>query len=112
MSGLFYATGHFRNGVLLTPVTADAVSAAIVGESDVDLAPYSIARFGAAASGIRRPASNSASQAPPSAAPGSESPVETATDLTCDLCGSPMYEVHCKVICRSCGYKRDCSDLW
>jgi glycine oxidase len=97
VSGLFYATGHFRNGILLTPVTADAVSAAIVGEIDIDLSPYSIARFEHPASDVRRPASGS---------------VTRATQQTCDLCGAPMYEVHCKVICRTCGYKRDCSDLW
>ena len=95
VSGLFYATGHFRNGILLTPVTADALSAAIVGEIDVDLTPYSIARFGAA-------------PAPSAARPAATN----ETELTCDLCGAPMYEVHCKVICRTCGYKRDCSDLW
>jgi glycine oxidase len=26
------ATGHYRNGILLTPVTAEAVAAAVVGE--------------------------------------------------------------------------------
>lgn len=102
LNGLYYATGHFRNGILLAPVTADAVSAAIVGESDIDLAPYSIARFDAA-SGVRLP---------PSESPAEVAPDPASSDLTCDLCGSPMYEVHCKVICRSCGYKRDCTDLW
>ncbi|MGD8729899.1 MAG: gamma carbonic anhydrase family protein [Gemmatimonadota bacterium] len=28
----------------------------------------------------------------------------------CDLCGSPMRESHCKLICDQCGYIRDCSD--
>jgi hypothetical protein len=28
--GLFYATGHTRNGILLTPITADAVAAAVL----------------------------------------------------------------------------------
>ena len=28
----------------------------------------------------------------------------------CDLCGFPMREVHCKLICDQCGYTRDCSD--
>lgn len=28
----------------------------------------------------------------------------------CDLCGSPMRESHCKLICSQCGYTRDCSD--
>lgn len=46
--GLFYATGHTRNGILLTPITADAVSAAILGNPPpVDLAPFSPARLGA-----------------------------------------------------------------
>jgi glycine oxidase len=43
---LLYATGHFRNGILLTPLTGDAVGALLLGEPPaVDLAPYSIARF-------------------------------------------------------------------
>lgn len=28
----------------------------------------------------------------------------------CDLCGAPMLDFHCKLICRQCGFKRDCSD--
>ncbi|MBM4182739.1 MAG: hypothetical protein FJ207_00780 [Gemmatimonadetes bacterium] len=28
----------------------------------------------------------------------------------CDLCGHPMRESHCKLICDQCGYTRDCSD--
>ena len=45
-SGLFYATGHYRNGVLLTPITADVVSAAVLGRSTpVDLAPFGPARL-------------------------------------------------------------------
>jgi glycine oxidase len=44
--GLFYATGHTRNGILLAPVTADAIAAAILGEAPpVDLAPFSPARL-------------------------------------------------------------------
>ena len=30
--GLVVATGHYRNGILLTPVTADAVVALLTGE--------------------------------------------------------------------------------
>jgi hypothetical protein len=29
---------------------------------------------------------------------------------TCDLCGGPVEEVHCKIVCLNCGYQRDCSD--
>lgn len=32
LTGLLLATGHFRNGVLLTPITADAVAAVLAGE--------------------------------------------------------------------------------
>jgi hypothetical protein len=28
----------------------------------------------------------------------------------CDLCGYPMRESHCKLVCDQCGYTRDCSD--
>ena len=28
----------------------------------------------------------------------------------CDICGAATYEVRCKVICKQCGYTRDCSD--
>ncbi|HEV8595252.1 MAG TPA: hypothetical protein VGR51_06950 [Thermoplasmata archaeon] len=31
-------------------------------------------------------------------------------ELRCDVCDGPAYERHCKVICRQCGYTRDCSD--
>ena len=33
-----------------------------------------------------------------------------ASALVCELCGGPIMERHCKVICLSCGYERDCSD--
>lgn len=29
---------------------------------------------------------------------------------TCDLCGAPMVEWHCRMMCPGCGYQRDCSD--
>jgi carbonic anhydrase/acetyltransferase-like protein (isoleucine patch superfamily) len=28
----------------------------------------------------------------------------------CELCGGPIMERHCKILCLSCGYQRDCSD--
>ena len=28
----------------------------------------------------------------------------------CDLCGNVMLNLHCKLVCERCGYKRDCSD--
>lgn len=46
--GLFYATGHTRNGILLCPITADAIAACVLGEPPpVELAPFSARRFGA-----------------------------------------------------------------
>ncbi|MBI5067077.1 MAG: glycine oxidase ThiO [Deltaproteobacteria bacterium] len=48
LPGLHYATGHTRNGILLCPITADSVSAAILGRPPpVDLAPFSVERLGA-----------------------------------------------------------------
>ncbi|MFN0084843.1 MAG: glycine oxidase ThiO [Blastocatellia bacterium] len=44
--GLIYATGHYRNGILLTPITARAISdLALRGESEIDLRPFSPLRF-------------------------------------------------------------------
>jgi glycine oxidase len=44
---LFVATGHFRNGILLTPVTARLMADLIVGEStSLSLDSYSPQRFG------------------------------------------------------------------
>lgn len=36
VSGLFYATGHYRNGILLTPITAELVAAAVLGAAPAD----------------------------------------------------------------------------
>ena len=38
LEGLIWATGHYRNGILLTPVTADLVAAALAGEALPDFA--------------------------------------------------------------------------
>jgi glycine oxidase len=46
VEGLVMATGHHRNGILLTPVTADAVSRYILnGKVMPAIEPFSIARF-------------------------------------------------------------------
>ena len=45
--GLVLATGHFRNGILLAPITAEAIAELVAtGRSTLDLAPFSVARFG------------------------------------------------------------------
>lgn len=35
---------------------------------------------------------------------------ESEETFYCDLCGHAMLNLHCKLICEQCGYKRDCSD--
>jgi len=46
VDGLVYATGHYRNGILLTPVTADAIARLVLdGEIDPVIAPFGMARF-------------------------------------------------------------------
>jgi glycine oxidase len=46
ISGLIYATGHFRNGILLAPLTAQVICELIAhGASSFDLAPFSVTRF-------------------------------------------------------------------
>ena len=46
VAGLFYATGHYRNGILLAPVTGELVAEAILsGASPPMLLPFSPDRF-------------------------------------------------------------------
>jgi glycine oxidase len=50
LDGLFYATGHHRNGILLTPVTADAVAALVLdGVAAPVIGPFGVERFTRAA---------------------------------------------------------------
>ena len=82
VQGVFYATGHYRNGILLAPITAAVISDVVLkGGSRFDLEPFSVARF-----------------------------VVSVDEPRCDLCGAPMREWHCRIICTACGYQRDCSD--
>jgi glycine oxidase len=46
IEGLVYATGHHRNGILLTPVTADAISALVLhGAANNTIRPFGMERF-------------------------------------------------------------------
>ena len=44
-SGYFLATGHYRDGILLAPVTARAMADAILGKNSNAIAPFSPCRF-------------------------------------------------------------------
>lgn len=44
--GLFTATGHFRNGILLSPITGEAIADLVTGQSPaVNLDPFRVDRF-------------------------------------------------------------------
>ena len=46
IAGLFYATGHYRNGILLAPVTGELIAEAVVtGVTSPLLGPFSPSRF-------------------------------------------------------------------
>ncbi len=46
LDNLFYATGHHRNGILLTPVTADAMARLILDDAvDPAITPFGLERF-------------------------------------------------------------------
>ena len=48
LSGLIYATGHYRNGILLAPITAACVAALIDGANPpVDVRAFRVERFAA-----------------------------------------------------------------
>ncbi len=47
MDGLIYATGHHRNGILLAPITADAIARLVLdGAIEGLIRPFGIERFG------------------------------------------------------------------
>ena len=46
----------------------------------------------------------------PSGHTGADSALGQEQIFHCDLCGAVMLNMHCKLICERCGYKRDCSD--
>jgi glycine oxidase len=47
LSGYFVATGHFRDGILLTPVTALVMTQVLRGaKPEFDISDFSAARFG------------------------------------------------------------------
>ncbi len=53
MAGLIYATGHYRNGILLAPITAQAISELIIrGESSINIAPFNVTRFARGVSAV------------------------------------------------------------
>jgi glycine oxidase len=45
ITGLFLATGHFRNGILLAPVTARLMADLLTGVEIRGLEPFSVDRF-------------------------------------------------------------------
>jgi glycine oxidase len=46
VAGLFWATGHYRHGILLTPITAELISGVLAGEELRELAaPFDPLRF-------------------------------------------------------------------
>jgi hypothetical protein len=38
------------------------------------------------------------------------SPAPSPPIYVCDLCGTEMLDLHCKLRCTTCGFMRDCSD--
>ena len=46
LPGLVYATGHFRNGILLAPITATLIASIVAGEEpELPLGTFSAERF-------------------------------------------------------------------
>src|SRR5439155_1275458 len=46
VEGLIYATGHHRNGILLAPITADAIARLVFdGTVDAAIRPFGVERF-------------------------------------------------------------------
>ncbi|WP_308344296.1 glycine oxidase ThiO [Streptomyces sp. MK37H] len=95
LPGLLLATGHFRNGVLLTPITGDVMAEALTsGELPPEAQPFTPQRFAAPpdtgpAPAVPAPGSD-AGAAPAAPAPGSAAPSPGAPDAA----HSPAQEQH------------------
>jgi glycine oxidase len=64
LDGLVIASGHYRNGILLVPVTADAIAGVLAGEPVPDvIVPFSPGRFAPPVAGV--PAAHAAETGPP-----------------------------------------------
>ncbi len=44
------------------------------------------------------------------ATPRPPAPPSSIAAPVCEVCGTVMYDRHCKIACPNCGYLRDCSD--
>jgi glycine oxidase len=53
LAGLYLAAGHFRNGILLAPITALRIADLLTGAAVPDLASFAPERFAATAAGGR-----------------------------------------------------------
>ena len=53
VAGLQWATGHYRHGILLAPITADVLAATLAGEALPEIAaPFAADRFAGVAAGV------------------------------------------------------------
>jgi glycine oxidase len=126
LPGLVHATGHFRNGILLAPITADVIADVLTGVAPAaDIRAFGVGRFRDArrdtdAPGAARPRETapatgflpapSVSAQHAEARTRSEAGPAASQPTLCDMCGRPMIDRHCKLVCPDCGYMRDCSD--
>jgi len=96
--GLFYATGHFRNGILLAPITAAIMADLLAGARPaVDIAPFDPARFHAGDAVAGRA--------------DYDPDFDPDAPIGCERCGGVMrYTSSCKIVCDNCGMVRDCED--
>jgi glycine oxidase len=115
LPGLFYATGHYRNGILLAPITAEVIADLVTGALPaVDVGAFGRARF-QREEGVQRAGTGDQtgeerrSDTAGTPAEATAGAVEQAAPR-CDVCGGPMVEHNCRLECRQCGYTRDCED--
>jgi glycine oxidase len=118
LPGLFYATGHYRNGILLAPVTAEVIADLVTGTPPaMDVRAFGRERFqngstdveGGEPGAAERTLGGSASRDANPPRRTQASALDAAAPR-CDVCGGPMVEHNCRLECPRCGYVRDCED--
>ncbi|WP_017297229.1 glycine oxidase ThiO [Nodosilinea nodulosa] len=85
-ANLTLATGHYRNGILLAPITAQLVAQAVMGQVDARLEPFSWRRFHSVSRSLPAP---STVFSPPQAMTFTDVALAPSSGLDTDLAPAP-----------------------
>lgn len=116
LDGLFYATGHYRSGILLAPITAELIAELLTGGTlPVAIQEFAVDRFPSASESDESDAHGRVDEAARWSRIADRADYDPDYDpdapVLCERCGDVMvYTRSCRIVCRNCGMTRDCAD--